>query len=455
MDQQAPAVTNIIWIFGDQHRAQALSSAGDPNVNTPHIDTLAAQGVQFTEAVATYPLCCPARGSLLTGRYAPDAVPGHEYQLPPVTPTIADAFNDAGYDTAYFGKWHVDGYHESEGRAAFHTVPKDRRGRFGTWLGYENNNSQWDCYLHGHRGDEEVAHRRLPGYETDELTGELEHYLREDARKVSPFFAVLSVQPPHDPYLAPAEYAGRRNPQNIHLRANVPPVARVEQAARRDLAGYYGMIENLDDAVGRIQAVLEETGLIETTRIIFFSDHGDLHGSHGQFRKTSPYEESVRVPFIVGPRGRYAPLRRSTQVPWLIGQADLAPTTLGLCGIPVPKEMGGFDYSALITAAEAPGAGRVAETGISPPDSALIHSLIPTGHANSVDKSWRGIITSDRWKYVCFDSVAWLLFNLEEDPFELVNLAHEPKYRGIRKRLADQLQRAVAASGDSFQVPAK
>ena len=128
---------NIIWIFGDQHRAQALGCMGDPNAHTPHLDRLASEGLTFTHAVSGFPLCCPARGTLLTSRYAHDCVPGHQHQLPPESLTIADAFRDSGYHTAYIGKWHLDGFQEAEGRAAMHIVPPHRRGHFDYWIGYE------------------------------------------------------------------------------------------------------------------------------------------------------------------------------------------------------------------------------------------------------------------------------------------------------------------------------
>src|SRR5260221_9788844 len=130
MPETGSSRPNVIWVFGDQHRGQALSCMGDPNVNTPEIDRLAADGFQSTAAVAGSPLCCAFRGSLLTGQYPHRCVPGHEMPLPPDSKTIAHAFHDAGYRTAYFGKWHVDGFHESAGRAAMHIIPPERRGGF-------------------------------------------------------------------------------------------------------------------------------------------------------------------------------------------------------------------------------------------------------------------------------------------------------------------------------------
>src|SRR3954470_11832791 len=99
---------------------------------------------QFTGNISGFPLCCPFRGPMLTSRYPHQCVPGHEYPLPAGIPTVADVFNENGYKTAYFGKWHLGGFHESEGRAAFFITDPDRRGNFQTWMGYENNNSQWD-----------------------------------------------------------------------------------------------------------------------------------------------------------------------------------------------------------------------------------------------------------------------------------------------------------------------
>lgn len=317
----APARSNVIWLLGDQHRAQALSCDGDPNARTPNLDRLSGLGVNLTAALSGFPLCCPFRGSLLTGRYPHHCVPGHEYPLPAGQATIARPFRDAGYRTAYFGKWHLDGFkaiggfQDRSGRAAMHIIPPERRGGFDTWVGYQDNDSPWDSWVQGGAG-KDAFHYRLPGYETDELTSLLIQYIRERGEEMKrgaakPFFAVLSVQPPHDPYVAPEPYMLRYNGAHLRLRPNVPPVKSVRDTVRRDLAGYYAMIENWDHNVGRIRQVLEETGLSFSTHIVFFSDHGDMHGSHGQYRKTTPFEEAIRVPFLIG--GEIPPLRGTAQ----------------------------------------------------------------------------------------------------------------------------------------------
>jgi arylsulfatase A-like enzyme len=203
------------------------------------------------------------------------------------------------------------------------------------------------------------------------------------------------------------------------------------------------MIENLDWNVGRVREALVQSGLDLETHILFFSDHGDLHGAHGQFRKTAPWEECVRIPFIVGGlHPRYAAHDGRPQ--HLINHVDIAPSTLGLCGIDKPEWMQGFDYS---------GTRLPDRPRMNAPDSAFLQSVIPTGHPDSVDRPWRGIITMDGWKYVVLEGQPWLMFNLNEDPFELANLAHNTAYRAERQALQERLAQWVLDTGDSFDLP--
>ena len=433
---------NVIWIFGDQHRGQSLGYMGDPNVSTPHLNRLADEGITFTRAVAGFPLCSPFRGALISGQYPHRVTPGHQTQLDPSLPTVATAFNEAGYHTAWYGKWHIDGAQERERRTAMHVIPPERRGQFQKWIGYENNAPQFDCWVHGGEGDE-AFHYRLPGYETDALTDLFIEHLRERAGEDEPFFAGLSVIPPHDPYHAPPEFMERHIPARVQLRPNVPNIPRIVERARNDLAGYHAMIENLDWNVGRIRAALEELGLYENTHVLFFSDHGDMHGSHGQFRKTSPWEESIRIPFIIGggPH-RYHHDSGFHEVP--INHVDIAPTSLGLCGLEAPAWMQGTDYSGYRLRDRAVG---------SEPDSAYLQTVLPTMHGHSVDRPWRGVVTRDNWKYVALEGQPWLLFNLNEDPYEQANHAHNSLYHGERRRLQARLAAWIDCTGDSFQLP--
>ena len=439
---------NVLWILGDQFRAQALQSNGDPNSRTPNLTRAEVNGMSFMGHVSGFPLCCPFRGSMLTSRYPHHCVPGHEYPLPEGQKTVADVFNANGYHTAYFGKWHLGGWHEKDGRAAFFITDPARRGGFETWSGYENNNSQWDCWVHGGAG-KDAFHYRLPGYETDELTNLMLKYIGERAAErkqgnAKPFFGVLSVQPPHDPYVAPEKFMANYSPERIQLRQNVAHSHAIEAEVRRDLAGYYAMVENLDWNYGRVVQALADAGMLTDTHIFFFADHGDMHGSHGMLRKTCPFEESIRTPFLISGGVPRPPAMRAGRVPVISNHVDIAPTTLGLCGIKKPEWMEGTDLSH----------HRIPKAAAGPePDSAYLQNVVPTGHPDSINVPYRGLVSRDGWKYVCFENRSWLLFNLNEDPLEEANLAQNNKYRAERKRMIARLKQWGSDVKDPFAIP--
>ena len=441
------AKTNLIWIMADQLRADMVGCNGDPNVHTPNIDALAAGGANFTRALSTNPLCCPARASMITGLYPQNCgVYGHEYRLDSSKETIADVLNRYGYHTAYIGKWHLDGWHEKVSRAAFHVVPPERRARFKYWMGYENNNSQYDCWIHGGDGKTEVPPTKLEGYETDAMTDVLINHLKT-IPKDQPFFAVMSVQPPHNPYVAP-ERNRNYEPDKLILRPNcmpdLPPYKEFNDYTRKGLANAYAMIENFDENVGKIVKYLKNTGIYDNTILMVFSDHGDTHGSHGQQRKTNPYEESIRVPFIVGgKRIAITDDHVGIKLDCLLSSVDVAPTTLGLLGIDTPRDWEGCDYSV---------ACKRNVVDFSYPESAYIQSIIPEHHPHSVEVAWRGVVTRDGWKYVCLDNTPWMLFDLNTDPYELRNLACCGLYRAQRARLSLMLQDWINRTHDNFRI---
>ena len=123
----------------------------------------------------------------------------------------------------------------------------------------------------------------------------------------------------------------------------------------------------------------------------------------------------------------------------------MAPTSLGLCGIAKPEWMAGTDYSHRRVQGKEPAAAE--------PDSAYLQAVVPTGHGGSVDRPWRGVLTVDGWKYACLEGQPWLLFNLNEDPYELANHALDPAYRAERRRLHERLRAWVTDTGDGFRLP--
>ncbi|MFI3321600.1 MAG: sulfatase [Rikenellaceae bacterium] len=438
LEVAAQSKQNMIWIFGDQHRAQALGYKGDVNARTPNLDALANESITFNNAISACPWSTPFRGSLYTGLHANKAVYRTPQKLDPTLPMVSDVFNDNGYVTALYGKWHLHGFNKKT------FVPKDERGRFDIWIAYENNNAQYDVHVHGHdiwgRDDKEPLAEKLVGYETDALTDKVIEFLK-NRPKDKPFFVVLSVQPPHNPYVAPPEYMERYNTDSIVLRPNVPPVERVEEAARKDLAGYYAQIENLDMNVGRLYDALEELGLLDDTNLMFFSDHGDCHYSHGYTKKSSPWQESIGIPFIFRPAGgRKEGVAESTNA--MLQTIDIAPTSLGACGIEQPDFMVGFDFS------------KVASEGITVegmPDAVLLQHIYPKDF-ECLDRPWRGIVTADGWKYVVVENQPIMLFNLNEDPYELNNMVYLAPHKEQRALLAEKLQKMLDEVGDEFVV---
>ncbi len=437
---------NVIWVLTDQLRAQALACRGDVNVDTPNIDNLAREGVSFCNAISGAPWCCPFRGSLLTGMYPHQhGVTQTPSALDPALPTISDAFKAQGYHTAWVGKWHLDGSSD-----VTHYIPPTRRGGFDYFMGFENNNNQNESYVHGTDSEDFI---RLPGYETDSLTDLFLSHLQGLVAQQSdykPFFAVLSVQPPHSPYVAPTDPTGGaryyHHPQSIVLRPNVPPGAW-QADAREKLSGYYGMIENIDANVGRIRMALKEWGIDRETYIVFLSDHGDCLCSHGQWEKSSPWEESIRIPFIVGRVGGIDHMKvAKTNV--MLNHIDIAPTTLGLCGIAVPQEMQGYDYSYLCKK-ESDGK----PCGAPPPTSVYLQQIPAKHHPHSINKPWRAVVTQDGWKYVCFPGVDAMLFNLNDDPYELANLCYDMIYQEKKEALHALLQAHIISTGDCFVLP--
>jgi arylsulfatase A-like enzyme len=307
---------------------------------------------------------------------------------------------------------------------------------------------QWNTYIHGHTPQGEIDQYRLQGYETDELSTLLIDYLR-GIEKQRPFFAVLSVQPPHVPHPAPARNRIHYDWDAIKLRPNVPSGTEREKQYKLELARYYAMIENLDENVGRIMDELCNLGLDTSTHIMFFSDLGDMLGSHGLNGKVVPYEESIRIPFVIGSAtGSYFGFKtgRSDAV---ISEYDIAATTLGLCGIEKPDWMNGYDYSHYRYLQGGDNLSRP-ERKQDEPDSVEIKAIVPR---EGCDKAWRGVVTRDGWKYVCFEGSEWMLFNLKDDPYEQINLVNSFDHRKKRLELLKVLRSWLQKHDDTFILP--
>ena len=423
---------NVVFILADQWRAQSTSYSLDPNAITPNLDKLAKESINFTNAVSCCPVCSPYRATLMTGQYPlTHGVFLNDVQLKTDAATLSEAYKNAGYDTAYIGKWHLDGH----GRSNF--IPKDRRLGFDYWKVLECTHKYNDSYYYG---DKNVK-LKWQGYDAIAQTADAQTYLRDHNHK-KPFLLILSWGPPHTPYeSAPRNYQKMFDPEKIDLRPNVP--AQKQQTARKQLAGYYAHIAALDDCLGQLAETINQCGLEENTILVFTSDHGDMLHSHGHTKKQRPWDESVRVPFLLRYPGLLGTQARKIDTPF--NSPDIMPTLLGLSSIEIPKTIEGTDFSPSLR-----GSGAVEK------EAALIMCPAPFGQwkrKKHGGKEYRGIRTK-RFTFVRDLNGPWLLYDNKKDPYQLNNLCDKPQSAALQERLDKLLLKKLRKNADKF-LPAQ
>ena len=418
---------NVLIVFADQWRAQAMGYAENPDVRTPNIDEFSKNCVDFTNAVSGSPVCSPYRASLMKGQYpTTHGVFLNDVCLNSTTASIADSFAADGYDTAYIGKWHIDGH----GRSG--VIPRERRQGFDYWkvleCTHDYNNSPY------YAGDSDEK-QYWEGYDAFAQTDDALEYLKNH-NDDKPFFMGLSWGPPHAPYeTAPEEFRRMYDPETITLRENVP--AEHAEEARVKIAGYYAHCTALDYAFGRTIRFLKDNSLYDDTIVLFTSDHGDMLDSQGEVKKQRPWDESIRVPFLIKPATSFS----SGHLDAPIDAPDIMPTLLGLAGVSIPESVEGIDFSDLVLGGSDPGDG-----------AALLSCPHPFGQWSKKHhggREYRGVRTN-RHTYVRDLSGPWLLYDNELDPYQKTNLVDVSDSREIRGELDSLLQRKLENIGDEF-----
>ncbi|HEV2125158.1 MAG TPA: sulfatase-like hydrolase/transferase [Chloroflexota bacterium] len=419
-----PHQPNILLITTDQHQAAALSCAGNLDVRTPNLDSLAARGVRFASAYSTFPLCTPARASLFTGRmpHAIDAM-GNGRPIPEQyrSQELGTLFQAGGYDCAYGGKWHVPRITMEEG--------------------------------HGFR--------RIAGFNDNLLPGACIEFLRQ--RRDQPFFLVASFDNPHNicehsrnqplPWgevpLAPIEEcpnlpanfaAGPYEPEAIAAYAEHAPKVRRRPAFTPDRWRllrhvYYRLIEKVDAQIGQILDALRETGQEGSTVVLFTSDHGEMAGAHQLNQKHSLYDESARVPFIVAGPG----VRSGHVADQPVSLLDVLPTLCDVAGVSAPSDLPGLSL-------------RPALHGESLSRDTVVIQSLWADEINGPTAVEARAIVSPTHKYVVHE---WgenreQLFDRTVDPGEMINLALEARYRPLFQEYRDRLRQWCLENGDRF-----
>lgn len=479
-----PTVPNILWISTDQQHHQALS----PLVATPAIDSIARDGARFDRAYCTNPLCSPSRSSMITGKY-PSAHGCWTIgtKLDESEQTVGDILGTAGYATSLIGKAHFQPLASTPEQTSIECQPTLRDLDFwrefgGPYYGFQhveltrnhadeahvgqhyaiwmeqNGFAKWRDFFRRWPVDPDEPVRRhrwdLPvkmHYST--WTAERSIAAIDSAVAAGkPFFTWASFHDPHPPYLVPEPYASMYDPADVRpgrlepgeLERMAPWFALTQQAnpdfsrwqetthanhgfsshrvaedqLRRDIAIYYGMISLVDDQVGRILRRLDELGVAENTIVIFTTDHGHFLGHHGLTAKGAfHYEDLLRVPLHVRWPGRVRAGSRSESLQSLV---DLAPTMLTAAGLPVPQAMQGVNQLPVWTGAAADARDHVIVENRHQPTAVHLRTYIERRHKLTV---YRGHPWGD-------------LFDLAEDPGEIVNRYDDPAYATVRHELA-------------------
>ena len=425
----APDRPNFLVIFTDDQGVNDVTCYGS-EIPTPHIDSLARDGLRFDSWYVASSICTPSRFGILTGRNpsrSKDQLLGALMFLDPndrvrgIQPgetTIASVLSSQGYRTGLIGKWHL-------GHGQQHLLPHEH----GFDFTYGHTAGCIDFYTLGYGNTPDWFRNGNPieqsGYATDLITDEAIHFIRKD-RDQDPFFLFLAYNAPHF-----GKGWDDGNNQTVNLLQPHPRdlarFAHISDPTRRKFAA---KVAALDAGIGRVLGALESQGLAESTLVIFMTDHGgdpNFGGSNTPYRagKATLFEGGIRVPCLMRWPGHIEPGRRT---PVVASALDIFPTLASLAGIPTDDDtLDGLDLSSLLS-------GKNGEEDLSQRE--LFWEL--GSHAELDRGNWLALRAND-WKYVRTPDEGEWLFNIIEDPFEQKNLVSKRPalFKTLRNRALD------------------
>lgn len=407
---EKPNQPNVLFLFADDQRADALGCAGNPNIKTPNIDKLADNGVRFTNTLIMGghhgAICAPSRAMLLSGKHlfnVYDRLEGVE--------TMPMYFGEHGYETFGTGKWHNE-------KSAFEAAFQKGRNVFLGGMADHFNIALRDLDANGKLSDPVMK-----GFSTDMFAGAAIDFLNDYAAgsRDNPFFCYVSFTVPHDPYSPHPDYLDMYSQESLPLPGNFMPLhpfafdllnvrdenlldwPRDPDMVKAVLADYYGLVSHLDDKVGEIVEVLKKNGLYENTIIVYTADNGLAIGSHGLLGKQNLYEHSMKVPLIISGPG----IPKGAVTDALAYLFDLYPTLAGLSGLPAPADIDGVNLAEIIY-------GKTNE----------VRQSLFTAYRHTIRA-----VRNKEWKLIRYPELDHAqLFNLINDPLELNNLAIHTEY---------------------------
>lgn len=462
--------TNLLYIFADQWRYQALgnnrcSCAGDQAV-TPRMDHFAAESMCFDHAYSTFPLCSPHRASLMTGKYPFNADMwtncktglAEKIMLKPQETCIGNVLKEAGYQTGYIGKWHLDAAEQNfnpdppSGAKDWdaYTPPGERRQGFDYWLSYGACDDHLDPHYWADGPSQIKPGKWSAEYETDMAL----RFMAERKDDEAPFALFLSWNPPHLPYeLVPEQYFSQFKDLDISWRPNVPKAMCTEPLLTQTRQ-YLAAVAGIDAQFGRIDDYLKANGLAENTLVVLSADHGDMLGSQGLMSKNVWYEESIHIPLMMRQKGRISPGRNDA----VFASPDHMPTVLGLLDLSVPVTCQGYDHSrGILNPQQAGETDAPADMFLCsyPGGSEMVAAFSRQGLAHKA-YGWRGVKTKTGTYvvnngYAPGEACQELLYDDLADPYQMNPREIPPECSDLEIRwFRSRLKHYLTLTGDPF-----
>lgn len=441
-----PTRPNLLYIHTDQHNPTVLGCAGDPLVETPNLDGLAAGGAIFSNVYCASPICVPSRMAMLTGRHPyQNQVWTNNHVLDSGIPTLAHSMGAAGYRPVLAGRMHAIGPDQLHGYAE--RFVGDHSGNFLGGVPVDRG------VLDGTAGPERVSLVRSGAgqsayqvHDEDVAAAAVDYLNRLGVQKRAfgetssglPFSLSVGFMLPHPPYVARREdyerYADKMTlPQRPerHDQVQHPYIRRwreytgivetSEAETLRARAAYWGLVRRVDILVGQILAALEANGFAENTLIVYTSDHGDMQGEHGLWWKHVFYEESVKVPLIVNWPGVIAAGERCDRV---ISALDVTATMLDALEAPALPGSPGRSFL-----------GLVSDSRPTPDWEDVAFSEYVADQYTPDGESYHRMVRLGVWKLIYYEGMEPQLFNLVDDPGEMTDRASDPACQEIRAEL--------------------
>lgn len=447
---------NVVVVICDDLRWDALGCTGHPHLQTPAIDQLAAEGVNFRNMFCTTSLCSPSRASILSGLYAhAHGVTNNFTEYPEALASFPRALQESGYDTAYIGKWHMGEENDAP------------RPGFDWFVTHKGQGKYFDTEFNLNGEKREV----VEGYYTRVVTDMAMDWMGRE-RGDKPFLLMLGHKAPHSFYFPETKYrhafdeVAVRYPHSafqlddkpawirqrlytwhgiygplFDWRKNFPDDSAEGVTAFENMTrAYWGTILSIDDSVGRLVAYLKGSRQLDNTIFVVMGDNGLLNGEHGMVDKRTMHEASIRIPMVLRYPGA-VPAARARDISQQVLTVDLAPSLLELCGAPPLKNIHGRSFATLLARGEDP------------------DWRTSWAYHYNYEKQFpytpnvRGIRT-DAWKYMHYphgdgkpDRHLAELYHIAEDPDERHNLINDPGQAGRIRELQQALARSLLDLG--------